>query len=188
MTQSERAATTHTPSPWARGLVHIYTGDGKGKTTAALGLVLRALGHGLAVHIIHFMKGDTRYGEQATLAQLTGVSVERFGLPTLCDPKHPTPEERQQAHRALEAAQQAIMGGGYNVVVLDEINVALAFGLIPLEPVLALVCNKPPRVELILTGRKAPPELIAAADLVTEMREVKHPFQKGVLARPGIDY
>lgn len=188
MALSEMPRANGAAPPWPRGLVHIYTGDGKGKTTAALGLVLRALGHGLAVHIIHFMKGDTRYGEQATLAQLPGVSVERFGLPTLCDPKHPTPEERQQAHRALEAAQQAIMDGGYNVVVLDEINVALAFGLIPLDAALELVRRKPAVVELIMTGRKAPPELIAAADLVTEMREIKHPFQKGILARPGIDY
>lgn len=188
MTLPSQATAPATSFPWARGLVHVYTGDGKGKTTAALGLVLRAVGHDLKVHIIHFMKGDTRYGEHAALAHLPGVSVERFGLPTLCNPKNPRPEERQEAERALEAARQAVMGGQYHVVVLDEINVALAFGLIPLEPVLDLVRNKPPRVELILTGRKAPPELIAAADLVTEMREVKHPFQKGILARPGIDY
>ncbi len=188
MTASEQAPTSHTTAPSVKGLVQVYTGDGKGKTTAALGLAVRALGHGLTVHIIHFMKGDTRYGEQATLAQLPGVSVERFGLTTLCNPKQPRPEERQQAHKALEAAQQAVRGGQYQVVVLDEINVALAFGLIPLEPVLELVRSKPAGIELVLTGRKAPPELMAVADLVTEMREIKHPFQKGILARAGIDY
>ncbi|MBI2919305.1 MAG: cob(I)yrinic acid a,c-diamide adenosyltransferase [Chloroflexi bacterium] len=188
MTLSEHYAIAHAPSPWPRGLVQVYTGDGKGKTTAALGLALRALGHGLRVHVIHFMKGDTRYGEQAILAQLPGVTVERFGLPTLCNPKNPRPEERLQAHKALEAAQNAVLGGQYHVVVLDEINVALAFGLIPVDAVMELIRQRPPAVELVLTGRKAPPELIAIADLVTEMREVKHPFQQGVLARPGIDY
>lgn len=166
----------------------MYTGGGKGKTTAALGVVLRALGHGLRAHIVYFMKGDTRYGEQVALAQLPGVSLQRFGLPSLCNPRSPRPEEHLEAERALQAARQAVVAGQFQVVVLDEVNVALAFGLIPLEPVLALIRDRPPGVELILTGRKAPPELIAAADLVTEMQEVKHPFQRGVLARAGIDY
>jgi len=168
--------------------VHVYTGDGKGKTTAALGVVLRALGHGLSTHIIYFMKGFTRYGEQAALDRLPGVSFQRFGLSSFTDPQRVRPEERREAEKALEAAREAVMGGQFHLVVLDEVNVAVAFGLIPVEAVLGLLRDRPQGVEVILTGRKAPPEFIAAADLVTEMREVKHPFQQGVLARPGIDY
>lgn len=172
----------------SRGLVTVFTGNGKGKTSAALGIALRALGHGLKVRIIFFMKGDFPYGEDKTLEKLPNISLERFGLPGFCDPDNITEEHRAAAGRALQAAREALSRGEYDVVVLDEVNVASAWGLIPVEEVLELVRNKLPQVDLVLTGRYADARLIDSADIVTEMVEVKHPFPKGVKARRGVDY
>jgi cob(I)alamin adenosyltransferase len=172
----------------SRGLVTVFTGNGKGKTSAALGIALRALGHGLKVRIIFFMKGDSLYGEDKTLEKLTNISLERFGLPGFCDPENITEEHRAAAGRALQAAREALSRGEYDVVVLDEVNVASAWGLIPVEEVLELVRNKLPQVDLVLTGRYADARLIDSADIVTEMVEVKHPFPKGAKARRGVDY
>ena len=171
-----------------KGLVELYTGNGKGKTTAALGVVLRAVGHGLRVHLVYFMKGDTRYGEQEVLSRLPGVSFARFGQPSFVDPSNVKEEEKEEARKALAEARRAMLGGQYDLIVLDEVNVAAAWKLVSVEDVLDLIRDKPEQVELILTGRYAPAELIEAADLVTEMVQVKHPFQKGIKARPGIDY
>ena len=174
--------------PSSSGLVEIFTGDGKGKTSAALGVVLRALGHGLRVHIIYFMKGEYPYGERNTLALLPDVTFQSFGFTEFCDPANVTEPEKEQARQGLEAARQAITGGDYDLVVLDEINVAVAWKLLDIDDVLRLIEKKPERVELILTGRHADQRLIERADLVTEMVEIKHPFHKGIKARRGIDY
>lgn len=171
-----------------KGLVEIFTGNGKGKTSAALGVVLRALGQGLKAHIVYFMKGDYPYGERKTLALLPNVSFESFGHEYFIDPQNVKEEEREQARQALTAAIGAVLSGDFDLVVLDEVNVAVAWKLLEVEEVLKLIDERPQDVELILTGRHADERLIEKADLVTEMVEVKHPFQKGVKARKGIDY
>jgi len=171
-----------------KGLVQIFTGNGKGKTTAALGTVIRAAGHGLKVFVIFFIKGDYASGEYSTLSRLPDVKVASFGLRRFIDPKNVDPEEKAQAKAALAAAREAITGGSYDLVVLDEINVALDFKLIDPDDVMQLIKDKPPHVELILTGRNADSRLIEAADLVTEMVKIKHPFDKGIKARKGIEF
>ncbi|MCL0034717.1 cob(I)yrinic acid a,c-diamide adenosyltransferase [Dehalococcoidia bacterium] len=169
-------------------VVEIFTGNGKGKTTAALGTVLRAAGQGLRVHIVQFMKGTYPYGEHQALAQLPNVTVARFGHLDFVDPQNIRDEEREEAERALMAGRKAIFSGGYDLVVLDEVNIAAAWGLVELDEVIRLIREKPGDVELILTGRYADPRLIDLADLVTEMVEVKHPYQKGVKPRRGFEY
>ena len=174
--------------PFEQGLVQIFTGDGKGKTSAALGVILRAAGHGLRVHLIYFMKGDYPYGERQSLKALPNVTASVFGHTHFVDPKNPKPEEIAEARRGLEEARRSLHSGEYDVVVLDEINVAVGWNLLDIEDVLELVRNRPKQVELMLTGRYADPRLIAVADLVTEMTNVKHPYEKGILSRKGIDY
>ena len=171
-----------------KGLVEIYTGDGKGKTTAALGTVLRALGHGLRVYAAIFMKGDYPYGEWEFMAKQPNIKVERFGLRSFCDPNNLKPEEIEQAQKALSSARAAMLSGNYDVVLLDEVNVAVGWKLVKLDDVLKLVKDKPVNVELILTGRRADPALVQEADLVTEMLNIKHPYEKGIKARQGIEY
>ena len=171
-----------------KGLVYIFTGNGKGKTTAALGAILRALGHGLRVYIVFFMKGDYPYGEFSSLSRLPGVKVDSFGFRCLTDPANIKPEEIEQAGLALSAARRAVLSGDYDMVVLDEVNVAVAMKLVELDEVISLIKDKPEDVELILTGRYAGSELLELADLVTEMVKVKHPYDSGVLARKGIEY
>ncbi len=169
------------------GIIQVFTGDGKGKTTAALGQVIRAAGHGLRPYVIFFMKGDYPYGEFNALRHYN-IDVSVFGIPCLADPSHPKPEEIEQARLALQEARQAIDSRRYDLIVLDEINVAAAFGLIELDDLVDLLNRKPPEMDLILTGRYAAPPVLAKADLVTEMRCVKHPFDRGLLARKGIEY
>lgn len=169
-------------------MVEIFTGNGKGKTSAALGITLRALGHGLRVYIVFFMKGDFPYGEQKILSELSNVTFDRFGFETFVDPANVKPEEKEEARKALQAARQALLSQKYDIVVLDEVNVAAAWNLVDIEDVIKLIREKPEKVELILTGRYADERLIAMADLVTDMVKVKHPYDKGVLSREGIDY
>ena len=170
------------------GLVQINTGNGKGKTTAAMGTVLRAAGHGLRVFVIFFMKGHYEHGEYRTLAILPNVTVEGFGLRKLKAAAEKDPEEKRQAELALDKAREVVTSGNYDLVVLDEINVALHYELIDVDAVVDLVKNKPAAVELILTGRYAHQRLIELADQVTEMVKVKHPFDRGIKARKGIEY
>lgn len=170
------------------GCVQVFTGEGKGKTTAALGTVLRALGHGLKVYIAVFMKGDYPYGEWETLSKLPGVTVATFGFREFTDPANIKPEEIEEAKRALAAAREAIISGDHDLVVLDEINVAVAWKLIELDEVIRLMDDKPQHVELILTGRYADRELIKRADLVTECLKIKHPYDEGITSREGIEY
>jgi cob(I)alamin adenosyltransferase len=172
-----------------KGLVQVFTGSGKGKTTAALGTVLRAAGHGLKIFIVFFIKGSYPHGEFSTLSRLPGVKVASFGLRQFIYKNNEiNPAEKAQAAAALAAAREAVTGGEYDLVVLDEVNVALYFNLIELEDVLQLIKDKPSYVELILTGRNADARLIEAADLVTEMVKIKHPYDKGIKARKGIEF
>ncbi len=171
-----------------KGLLQVFTGNGKGKTTAALGTILRAAGHGLRVKIVFFMKGNYEYGEYRTLPGLPNVDVASFGFRHLTDPANIKPEEIEQAKLALAAGREAVLGGDYDLVVLDELNVALAMKLVDIEEVIQLVKAKPPKVEMIITGRYADKRLIELADLVTEMVKVKHPYDTGVPARKGIEY
>ncbi len=170
------------------GLVQVFTGNGKGKTTAALGTVLRAAGHGLKIYIVFFMKGDYDRGEFTALAKFPNVEVSRSGFRKFVDPAHITPEEKEQARLALAAAREAVTGGRYDLVVLDELNVAVGYGLVGLDEVIRLIKERPSHVELIITGRHADQRLIEMADLVTEMVKVKHPYDRGVKARKGIEY
>jgi len=171
-----------------KGLVQVYTGNGKGKTSAAFGLALRAIGRGLKVYIIQFIKGGFDYGELYIVDKLPNLKLKAFGKGKFVIEKPAGEEDVKLAEEALALAQKVVKSGEYDIVILDEINVALNLKLIKTEKVLELVKNKPKHVELVLTGRYAPNEIIAAADLVTEMREIKHPFKKGYEAREGIEY
>ncbi len=170
----------------SKGYVQIYTGDGKGKTTAALGLALRASGHGMHTFIGQFMKGQP-YGESEGLRDHPTITIEQYGDVRCIRREEVTPEHAAQARQGLERARNAMLSGHYDVVVLDEVNVAVWFDLLNAEQVLALLDERPDHVEVVLTGRRAPQELIERADLVTEMREVKHYYQQGVIARKGIE-
>ncbi len=176
--------------PWTYGRVHVYTGDGKGKTTAAFGLALRAAGRGLRVYIGQFLKGrDT--GEARALRRLEGtITLAQYGVERFARGNgEEQPDDRSLAQAGLEAARQALLSGAYDVVVVDEVNVAVSHGLVPLADVLSLIDDRPPQVELVLTGRDAPAEVIERADLVSHVREVKHYFaDEGLLAREGIEY
>jgi len=166
--------------------VQIYTGDGKGKTTAALGLALRAAGKGLNVFIAQFMKGQD-YGELHSVKNIPQITIHQFGKATFVHVDQATEEDVRMAQEGLEASRQALDSGKYDIVILDEIFMALYFQLITEKDLLKFISEKPENVELILTGRKAPQKFIALADLVTEMKEVKHYYQKGVKARAGIE-
>jgi cob(I)alamin adenosyltransferase len=171
-----------------KGLIQVYTGSGKGKTSAAFGLALRAIGRGLKVFIIQFIKGGFDYGELYVVDKLPNLELKAFGRGKFITEKPAGKEDIRLAEEALALAEKVVKSGEYDVVILDEINVALNLKLISLEKVLKLLKNKPTHVELVLTGRYAPSEIIEAADLVTEMKEVKHPFNKGFQARKGIEY
>lgn len=174
--------------PLKRGLIQIYTGNGKGKTTAALGLAVRASGHGLRVLMIQFMKGWPNYGELRAVKHLPGVELRQFGRAEFVDRNNPDPADVRMAHDALRAAAEAMERGECDILILDEINVALDFGLITLDEVLRALEARPPAMEVVLTGRNAHPEIIRRADLVTEMLDIKHPYAAGVAARRGIEY
>lgn len=169
-------------------MIQVYTGNGKGKTTAALGLALRAAGHGLRVIILQFMKGKINYGELHTLKKIPNISIEQYGRPEFVNPENPDPEDVCLAREGLIRAQELIMSKEYDVVILDEINVAMNFGLIKVEDVIDLLKKKPKKMELVLTGRYMPEGIAQYADLITECRDVKHYFDKGVPAREGFDY
>ncbi len=171
-----------------RGLVQVYTGDGKGKTTAALGLAMRAIGNGFKVFMIQFMKGQIFYGE-LKIAEMHSPDfvIKQYGRPDFVNPKNPEAIDVKLAQEAMKYARRIIKGGKYDIVILDEVNVAVSFGLIKLDDLIHLIRNKPENVELVLTGRYAAPEVIEMADLVTEMRAVKHYYDRGVQARVGIE-
>ena len=171
---------------FAQGMVQVYTGDGKGKTTAALGLACRAVGHGFKVIIIQFLKGNMDYGEIETAKKLApSLTIKQMGRGCLLE--HPEPEDIACAQEAMDLAGEVLRGGDYDIVILDEINVAVALGLVTTEAVMKLLDERPSHVEVVLTGRDAAPEIIQRADLVTEMVEIKHYYGQGVHARVGIE-
>lgn len=170
------------------GITQVYTGEGKGKTTAAFGLALRAIGCGLNVYIIQFIKGGFDYGELHIVNELPRLKLATYGRGQFIEGGNPTEEDLRLAREAFEHSKKVIQSNEYDIVVLDEINVAVALKLLEVEEVLALIEDKPENVELVLTGRGAPDAIIEAADLVTEMVLIKHPFNKGMEARKGIEY
>lgn len=209
--RSKKVKTRSSPR-LKKGLVEVYTGNGKGKTTAALGLALRALGAGLKVCVIQFLKGAKRYGEHKIAERLapqlkivqTGRGCifakskkdvdckecyKRYSyLPCHIDPKNPQEVDYRLAQDALNLSKKTVASGKYDLVILDEISIVLKYKLIDLKEVIKMIKEKPKNVELILTGRGMPKEIIAIADLVSEVREVKHPFSRGISARQGIEY
>ena len=170
------------------GLVQVYTGNGKGKTSAAFGLALRAIGRGLKVYIIQFIKGGFDYGELYIIDKLPNLKLKAFGQGKFVTQFPPSKKDVKIAKEALELAKKIVKSGEYDVVILDEINVAMSLRLIKIEEVVNMIKEKPKNVELVLTGRYAPKEIIDIADLVTEMKEIKHPFQKGIPPRKGIEF
>ena len=174
-----------------KGLIIVYTGPGKGKTTAALGTALRSVGQGLKILMVQFIKGSWHYGELEAARML---GEDRFkilpmgrGFVKLGEEK-PHPEDVRLAQEAWEFARQKLLGGEYDLVILDEINYAISYKMLDPGVVAQALKQKPEMVHVILTGRNAHASIVEVADLVTEMREVKHPYQKGILAQRGIDY
>ena len=173
------------------GLVVVLTGDGKGKSTSALGMTVRAAGHGMKVCLIHFMKGGLHAGEFDGV-KLLGPNVENHvmgkgfcGIPG----DRSTPEEhRESAQAAISLAREKVTSGAYDLMILDEVNIALKLNLVDLPQVLELMDKKPPLMHLVLTGRDAHPEIIARAHTVTEMREIKHAYQEKIEPQKGVDY
>ncbi|MFH1133977.1 MAG: cob(I)yrinic acid a,c-diamide adenosyltransferase [Nanoarchaeota archaeon] len=194
------------------GLVHVYTGEGKGKTSASLGLALRAIGHGYRVYMVQFLKGGMYTGEVvAAQSFLQNLTIAQFGKGCLklnkqmrMDGGKPPifvrssecgdcrycflDNDANRAREALRQAKKRASSGDYDIVILDEVNVAVHHGLLPVEEVITVVKEKAPHTELVLTGRNAPQEVMDAADYVSEVKAVKHPFSKGILARKGIEY
>ena len=188
--QNTPAAQASPVKPCPRqGLITLFTGDGRGKTTAAIGTAVRAAGHGLRVLVVFFMKGpDFNHGEVAALKKVPNITLRSFGESGWAMPGKDNTAHRLKAAEALSFAAAALSSGNYDVMVLDEAVSAVSFGLLPAEAVTRLMDAKPEALELILTGRGAAVEIVEKADLVTEMRNVKHPFDRGVKARAGIDY
>ena len=172
---------------YKRGYVQVYTGDGKGKTTASLGLGLRASGDGLKVYMIQFMKGR-RYSEIDAIEKIENFTITQHGRDEFVSKEDPEQIDIDLAMEGFGKAKEVLLSGDYDIVILDEFNVTVDFGLVPLEGALALINAKPEHVELVLTGRNAPAEFIDLADLVTEMKEIKHFYQKGVQARKDIEF
>ena len=177
-----------TLAKYNKGLVFVYTGNGKGKTTAAMGQALRAVGHGLKVLVIQFMKGK-KYGEVIACEKfLPAITICPCGLDSFVMSGNPAPVDIDLAQQGLNLARNALSSGEYNMVILDEINVALDFGLVSVNDVVEMIRGKAANVDVVLTGRYAPPEIIEIADTVSEVNEVKHHYSTGLKERAGIEY
>jgi cob(I)alamin adenosyltransferase len=171
-----------------KGLLMVFTGNGKGKTTAALGLAMRAAGHGLKTCFIQFIKGSWRYGELEAVKRYSDViDFHVMGKGFTWESKD-LEKDKAVARGAWQFAQEVIASERYHLVVLDEFTYLLKYGMVDLQPVLAVLANKPADLHVAVTGRDAPEELMTSADLVTQMREIKHPFQKGIKAQKGIEF
>ena len=170
-----------------KGIVQVYTGNGKGKTTAAIGQAMRAVGHGWKVAMIQFMKGR-EYGELKSTRKVDGFLIEQYGRDEFVDPRNPAKVDIDYAVKGWERAMELASSGDVDMLILDEINVAVSFGLIPVEKVVEFIKGKPEQLDLILTGRYAPEEVLALADTITEMKEVRHHYNSGVKARKGIEF
>lgn len=174
-----------------KGLTIVYTGNGKGKTTAALGIALRAAGHRKRICMIQFIKGSWHYGEMDSSRRLEPefemLAVGK-GFVGIIDDKTPKKVHQDIAQEAVKISKQRITSGNHDIVILDEINYAVNLGLVSIHDVLDLIRSKPEHLDLVLTGNHAKEEIIREADLVTEMKEIKHPFRQGIKARKGIDF
>ena len=170
-----------------KSYIHVYTGNGKGKTTAAFGLALRAVGAGMKIFIGQFVKGKTYNENVAIVRYLKNIRVKQYGLGCFIV-NTPTKDDIIAAGKGLDEIHKVIQEGKYGLVIMDEVNIALYYKLFDIEDLLEIIKNKPEHVELVLTGRYAPQELIDKADLVTEMKEIKHYYRKGIEARKGIEY
>jgi cob(I)alamin adenosyltransferase len=177
-----------TPKRLKQGLIQVYTGDGKGKTTCALGLGFRAVGQGFKVFMVQFLKTEET-GEVAAVRRLAlDFTIQSFGIPGFPRLTDPDPQTRDAAQQAFTLARQVILAGEHDLVILDEVNLSLTYGLVSLSEMLEVLRQRPAHVEVVLTGRGAPPELVEFADLVTEMRPLKHYFEAGIKARRGIEW
>ncbi len=188
---------------FSQGLIEIYTGNGKGKTTASIGLAIRAAGYGNRILLIHFMKSK-RYGESNILKDIENIEEIYLGKPyfvsknpeikkmfpdvVVFEPGNPPMEYVKMIEDGLRNAEERMVSGKYDMIILDEIITAVYFELVGMKKILEFLDRKPANVEIVMTGRYAPDELIERADLVTEMKEIKHPYQKGIEAREGIEY
>lgn len=168
-------------------LLQVYTGNGKGKTTAALGLCMRAAGRGMKALVVQFMKG-MEYGELFSFERIPEVTIEQYGRNGFVDKCKPSHEDRELAARALERARGAVSSGEFDLVVLDELNVAIYFKLIALDDALEVLRGRNARTEVVCTGRYAPEAFLEMADLVTEMKEIRHPHSKNIPSRKGIEF
>ncbi len=172
-----------------KGLIQVYTGDGKGKTTASLGLALRACGHGLKVIMLQFLKDDPNYGEFKAAGYLPGFVIKQVGRDCFVDFSNPDPIDVLMVAEGWQQAKNVIESGEYDIVILDELNIVMAYDLLPTAEVISFLQKaRGNKVEIVLTGRYAPQALLDLADLVTEMKEVKHYFSCGIESRDGIDH
>jgi len=173
-----------------KGYIIVLTGDGKGKTTSALGMAMRAVGQGLRVAVLQLLKGSWKYGELGASQKLTPhLVIKPLGEGFIhVDPENPDPKDIQCAESAWKVCREALFSGDYDMVILDEVNNAIAYGLLPVDEVINALQRRPAAVHVVLTGRGAHPRIIELADLVTEMVEVKHPYQSGKEARRGIEF
>jgi cob(I)alamin adenosyltransferase len=169
-----------------RGLILINTGNGKGKTTAALGVAFRAFGQGLSVSVIQFIKGKWKSGEMEAARRL-GLELTATGKGFTWESKN-LEEDKELMRQAWSAASEKILSGNYDLVILDELNYVLGYGYVSVDEVIRCLQSRPSHVHVVLTGRNAPEEIISIADCVTEMREIKHPYRNGIAAQKGIDY
>lgn len=173
------------------GLVIVYTGGGKGKTTASLGMALRAVGYNHKICMIQFIKGSWHYGEIDSSKRLEPefeIIAAGKGFVGIIDDNSTKEEHEKVAKEAIKICKEKIQSEKYDIIILDEVNYAINLGLIKVNDVLDLIKMKPSLLNLVLTGNYAPPEIVELADLVTEMKEIKHPFQKGIKAKKGIDF
>jgi cob(I)alamin adenosyltransferase len=180
----ERAGAT---AKKKKGLIIVNTGNGKGKTTAALGVAMRACGYGMKVCMLQFFKGKWKYGELRSAPKLGTFEIRPMGHGFTWESKDIEIDKRM-VREAWSAASAEILSGKYDLVILDEINYALSYGFLPVQDVVDFLKKKPPMLHVILTGRDAKPEVIDIADMVTEMREIKHPFGEGIVAQKGIEF
>jgi len=170
-----------------RGLLVVYTGKGKGKTTAALGIVFRALGRGLKVAVVQFIKGKWKTGERTFAEKIPELTFLVMGLGFTWE-SDDISRDKEAARAAWKKAAEIITAGQHAIVVLDELTYVISYDFVSLEEILAVLGARPKHVNVVVTGRNAPDELVAMADLVTEMKSIKHPFEKGIPAKPGLDF
>lgn len=191
-TPEATSGTEVTPANEIRrpGYVVVLTGDGKGKTTSALGMAVRAIGRGMRVMVLQFLKGTWTYGELETAKRLApDLTIRPLGEGFVhVDPENPDPDDVACAERAWEVCRETLSSGDYDMVIFDELNTTISYGLLPVDEVIAVLRARPPQVHVVVTGRGAHPKMVEYADLVTEMKEIKHPFRNGATARKGIEY